>query len=54
MTASGDEVVQLLVHDALVKGAIVVAALVVLAVAMTVAWHVLGRPERRDRRRPRS
>ncbi len=52
--ASGDEIVRILVHDALVKGVIVVAAVVVLAVAMVVVWHVLGRPPRRDRRGPRS
>ncbi|MCA5895192.1 hypothetical protein LEP48_17830 [Isoptericola sp. NEAU-Y5] len=49
---SGDEIVRLLVHDALVKGLILVGAVVVLIVAAAVVWRLLGRPERHDRRPP--
>jgi len=41
--ADGDDVVELLVHDALAKGAIVLVGLVLLSVGLAVAWRVWGR-----------
>ncbi len=50
-SGSGSEILELLVHDALVKGAIVLVGLAILVVGLVAVWKIVGRRPR-DRRPP--
>lgn len=46
-SSSGDEILELLLHDALVKGAIVLVGVVLLVIGLVAVWKIASRPPRR-------